>query len=94
MRNDSYEKDIYWNDVQPVYCGEYYMLMILMKEDRYGVWFMTRNPKQPIEFATIALFNADDSTLVTGTITDPEWQFQCHQDCRGQLLYTGEFHGL
>jgi len=31
--------------------------------------------KQPIEYATVALFNAIDSALVTGTITDQEGNF-------------------
>ena len=31
--------------------------------------------KSPIEYATIAIYNAADSSLVTGTISDPEGNF-------------------
>ena len=34
---------------------------------------------EPIEFATIALFNALDSTLVTGTITDTNGRFSAEK---------------
>jgi hypothetical protein len=49
--------------------------------------------KQPIEFATIALFNALDSALVTGTITDPEGNFQATKIAEGTYYIKVNFLG-
>lgn len=49
--------------------------------------------KQPIEFATIALFSADDSTLVTGTITDDNGQFSASKIAEGNYYMTVRFVG-
>jgi outer membrane receptor for ferrienterochelin and colicin len=52
-----------------------------------------RDSKQPIEFATIALFNALDSTLVTGTITDPNGNFQASKIEEGRYYMVINFLG-
>lgn len=52
-----------------------------------------QNSKQPIEFATIALFNALDSTLVTGTITDPSGNFQATEIAEGTYYMKISFLG-
>lgn len=49
--------------------------------------------KQPIEFATIALFNAIDSTLVTGTITDPNGNFNTSKIAEGNYYIEVSFMG-
>ncbi len=51
------------------------------------------NSKQPIEFATIALFNASDSTLVTGTITDPNGNFNTSKIAEGNYYIEVSFMG-
>ncbi len=48
---------------------------------------------QPIEFATIALFNANDSTLVTGTITDPDGNFNATKIAEGNYYIQVSFLG-
>lgn len=52
-----------------------------------------QNSKQPIEFATIALFNAIDSSLVTGTITDTEGNFQATKIAEGTYYIQVNFLG-
>ena len=52
-----------------------------------------QNSKQPIEFATIALFNAIDSTLVTGTITDTEGNFHATKIAEGSYFMKVNFLG-
>lgn len=49
--------------------------------------------KQPIEFATIALFNAADSTLVSGTITDPDGNFNTTKIAEGNYYIQVSFMG-
>jgi len=49
--------------------------------------------KLPIEFATIALFNAVDSSLVTGTITDPKGSFQATKIAEGKYYMQVSFLG-
>ena len=49
--------------------------------------------QQPIEFATIALFNAVDSSLVTGTITDPKGSFQATKIAEGKYYIQVSFLG-
>jgi outer membrane receptor protein involved in Fe transport len=51
------------------------------------------NSKQPIEYATIALFNALDSTLVTGTITDINGQFNATKIAEGKYYIKVRFVG-
>ena len=48
---------------------------------------------QPIEFATVALFNAIDSSLVTGTITDQEGNFQATKIKEGSYYVKVNFLG-
>ena len=48
---------------------------------------------QPIEFATIALFNAMDSTLVKGTITDTNGEFSASQIAEGRYYIKVRFVG-
>ena len=48
---------------------------------------------QPIEYATIALFNANDSTLVTGTITDPDGNFHATKIAEGNYYIQVSFLG-
>ena len=52
-----------------------------------------QNSKQPIEFATIALFNAIDSSLVTGTITDTEGKFHATKIAEGKYYIKVNFLG-
>ncbi len=52
-----------------------------------------QNSKQPIEFATIALFNAMDSSLVTGTITDTEGKFHATKIAEGKYYIKVNFLG-
>ena len=52
-----------------------------------------QDSKQPIEFATIALFNAIDSSLVTGTITDTEGNFQATKIAEGSYYMKVNFLG-
>ncbi len=52
-----------------------------------------QNSKLPIEFATIALFNALDSTLVTGTITDLEGNFNALKVAEGSYYMKVSFMG-
>jgi len=52
-----------------------------------------QDSKKPIEFATIALFNAIDSTLVTGTITDTEGNFQATKIAEGTYYIKVNFLG-
>ena len=49
--------------------------------------------KQPIEYATIALFNAIDSSLVTGTITDQEGNFHATKIEEGTYYIKVNFLG-
>ncbi len=49
--------------------------------------------KQPIEFATIALFSSIDSTLVTGTITDPNGNFHATKIAEGRYYMKVNFLG-
>jgi len=51
------------------------------------------NSKQPIEFATIALFNAIDSSLVTGTITDTKGNFHATKIAEGSYYIQVNFLG-
>ena len=52
-----------------------------------------QDSKQPIEFATIALFDAVDSTLVTGTITDTEGNFHATKIAEGSYYIKVNFLG-
>ena len=48
---------------------------------------------QPIEYATIAFFNAKDSSLVTGTITDPNGNFHATKIAKGNYYIQVSFLG-
>jgi len=48
---------------------------------------------KPIEFATIAFFDAQDSTLVTGTITDPDGNFHAKEIAEGNYYIQVSFLG-
>lgn len=52
-----------------------------------------QDSKQPVEFATIALFNAIDSALVTGTITDLEGNFHATKIAEGNYYMKVTFLG-
>jgi len=52
-----------------------------------------KDSKKPIEFATIALFSAMDSALITGTITDGEGNFQATQIAEGSYFMKINFLG-
>ena len=49
--------------------------------------------KLPIEYATIALYSAVDSSLVTGTITDPGGNFQATKIAEGTYYMVVNFLG-
>lgn len=52
-----------------------------------------QNSNEPIEFATIALFSAMDSTLVTGTITDTYGQFTATRIAEGRYYMEVRYVG-
>ena len=52
-----------------------------------------KDSKKPIEFATIALFSATDSALITGTITDTEGNFQATKIEEGTYYLKVNFLG-
>jgi Outer membrane protein beta-barrel family/CarboxypepD_reg-like domain/TonB-dependent Receptor Plug Domain len=52
-----------------------------------------QNSKLPIEYATIAFFNAIDSTLVTGTITDLNGNFNATKIAEGNYYIKVNFLG-
>jgi outer membrane receptor protein involved in Fe transport len=52
-----------------------------------------KKSKLPVEYATIALFNAIDSTLVTGTITDKNGNFKATKIAEGNYYIKVNFLG-
>ena len=49
--------------------------------------------KAPIEYASVAVYNQKDSTLVTGTITSPEGDFEIDNIKPGLYYLTAQFMG-
>lgn len=60
--------------------------------DLHGM-VIDRSTRQPVEFATIGLYNSTDSSLVTGTITDNTGNFRIDQVPFGEYFIDIRFMG-
>ena len=57
-------------------------------------YVLNETDKSPIEYATVALFNAQDSVLIKGTITDAKGKFSISEISFGKYYLVTEFIGF
>jgi len=55
---------------------------------------MDLKSKQPIEFASVAIFKIPDTTLITGTITNAKGEFVINKLTPGMYLLKSSFIGF
>ena len=53
-----------------------------------------KGSKKPLEYATVALYNADDNTLIDGTVTDYLGHFKIDQPEKGEYYLVVTYIGL